>query len=78
MLIGTALTAVVASMPVPWLPAALQPSSVFPISWLWYGPVGCLFTLIVAYLLSLAWPAPRFDAIARLTLRGSARDLALD
>lgn len=73
MIVGTALTAVVASMPVTWLPAALQPSSVFPISWLWYGPVGCLFTLIVAYLLSLAWPAPRFDAIARLTLRGSTR-----
>lgn len=69
MLVGTALTAVVAQMPVTWLPAALQPESVFPIAWLWYGPVGCVFTLIIGYLLSLARPAPRPEAIAPLTLR---------
>jgi len=69
-LVGTAMTAVVARMPVPWLPSALQPASVFPISWLWYGPAGCLFTLVVGYVLSLARPAPRLDQIARLTLRG--------
>jgi sodium-coupled monocarboxylate transporter 8/12 len=67
MIIGTALTAVVASMPVAWLPSALQPSSVFPISWLWYGPAGCLLTLIVGYGLSLVRPAPRVEAIAELT-----------
>jgi Na+/proline symporter len=68
---GTALTAVVARMPVPWLPDVLQPSSVFPISWLWYGPAGCLFTLVIGYVLSLARPAPRLDEIAPLTLQGS-------
>jgi len=67
---GTALTAVVAAMPVAWLPDVLQPSSVFPISWLWYGPAGCLFTLIIGYLLSLARPAPELQKIAPLTLRG--------
>jgi SSS family transporter len=67
MIVGTALTAVVASMPLAWLPPALQPTSVFPISWLWYGPVGCVFTLIVGYGLSLARPAPRREEIAELT-----------
>jgi|tagenome__1003787_1003787.scaffolds.fasta_scaffold20925038_2 SSS family transporter len=67
MIVGTALTAVVARMPVPWLPAALQPPSVFPISWLWYGPVGCVLTLVVAYALSLMRPAPQPAAIAELT-----------
>lgn len=71
-IIGTALTAVLAAMPVPWLPSALQPSSVFPISWLWYGPAGCLFTLIVGYLLSLMRPAPDPRTIAPLTLTGLA------
>jgi SSS family transporter len=69
---GTAVTAVVATMPVQWLPSVLQPSSVFPISWLWYGPVGCLFTLLIGYLLSLARPAPELQKIASLTLRGLA------
>jgi SSS family transporter len=69
-LAGTALTAVVAQMPVPWLPGVLQPVSVFPISWLWYGPAGCLFTLLVGYALSLARPAPRLETIAPLTLLG--------
>jgi sodium-coupled monocarboxylate transporter 8/12 len=68
---GTALTAVVARMPVQWLPSVLQPSSVFPISWLWYGPVGCLFTMLIGYLLSLARPAPQPDKVASLTLRGA-------
>jgi SSS family transporter len=68
---GTALTAVVAAMPVQWLPSVLQPSSVFPISWLWYGPVGCLFTMVIGYVLSLARPAPQLDKVASLTLRGS-------
>src|SRR6266849_6197764 len=63
---GTALTAVVARMPVPWLPGVLQPSSIFPMSWLWYGPVGCLFTLLIGYLLSLARPAPELPKIASL------------
>src|SRR5712691_1739287 len=67
---GTALTAVVAAMPVHWLPSVLQPSSVFPISWLWYGPVGCLFTLLIGYLLSLARPATELQKIAPLTLKG--------
>jgi SSS family transporter len=67
---GTALTALVATMPVSWLPGVLQPSSVFPISWLWYGPAGCLFTMIIGYLLSLARPAPELQKIASLTLRG--------
>ncbi len=67
---GTVVTAVVATMPVHWLPSVLQPSSVFPISWLWYGPVGCLFTLLIGYLLSLARPAPELPKIASLTLRG--------
>src|SRR5262249_28115172 len=49
MLVGPALTAVVAQMPVAWLPASLQPDSVFPIAWLWYGPVGCVLTLLVGY-----------------------------
>ena len=66
---GTALTAVVARMPVQWLPSVLQPSSVFPISWLWYGPVGCLFTLLIGFVLSLARPAPRLDKIASLTFQ---------
>ncbi len=69
---GTALTAVVATMPVHWLPSVLQPSSVFPISWLWYGPVGCLFTMLIGYLLSLARPAPKPQKIESLTLRGLA------
>jgi sodium-coupled monocarboxylate transporter 8/12 len=73
MIAGTALTAVVAAMPVPWLPAAFQPSSVFPISWLWYGPVGCVFTLIAGYTLSWARPAPLMERIAVLTFRGSRR-----
>jgi sodium-coupled monocarboxylate transporter 8/12 len=68
---GTALTALVARMPVQWLPSVVQPSSVFPISWLWYGPAGCLFTLVIGYVLSLARPAPQLDAIASLTLQGS-------
>jgi sodium-coupled monocarboxylate transporter 8/12 len=68
---GTALTAVVARMPVQWLPSVLQPSSVFPISWLWYGPAGCLFTLVIGYVLSLARPAPQLEKIASLTLQGS-------
>jgi Na+/proline symporter len=67
---GTALTAVVATMPVSWLPGVLQPSSVFPISWLWYGPAGCVFTMLIGYLLSLTRPAPELQAIAPLTLRG--------
>jgi SSS family transporter len=71
-IVGTALTAVLAAMPVPWLPGALQPASVLPISWLWYGPAGCLFTLIAGYLLSLLRPAPDARAIAPLTLRGLA------
>jgi len=66
---GTAVTAVVAAMPVNWLPSVLQPSSIFPISWLWYGPVGCLFTMLIGYLLSLARPAPELQRIAHLTLR---------
>jgi len=70
MLAGTALTAVVARMPVAWLPGAIQPASMFPISWLWYGPAGCLFTLVVGYMLSLARPAPKLATIAPLTLRG--------
>jgi SSS family transporter len=69
-LAGTALTAVVARMPVAWLPSVLQPASVFPISWLWYGPAGCVFTLLVGYALSLARPAPRLETIAPLTLFG--------
>ena len=69
-IIGTALTAVVATMPVDWLPSALQPSSVFPISWLWYGPVGCLLTMAIGYLLSLTRPAPEAHRVAVLTLRG--------
>jgi len=75
MILGTALTAVVAAMPVPWLPEALQPASVFPISWLWYGPVGCVCTLIVGYALSLARPAPRAADIAALTFGGTAREV---
>ncbi|MBI3403235.1 MAG: sodium/solute symporter [Acidobacteria bacterium] len=76
---GTALTAVVAAMPVSWLPAVLQPSSVFPISWLWYGPAGCLFTLIVGYLLSLTRPAPAPHEITSLTLRAQLKQVvALD
>jgi SSS family transporter len=71
MIAGTALSAVVASMPVRWLPAAIQPSSIFPISWLWYGPVGCLFTLVAAYVLSLVRPAPDRDSIVLLTFGGS-------
>ncbi len=67
---GTALTAVVARMPVPWLPGVLQPSAIFPISWLWYGPAGCLFTLLIGYGLSLARPAPQPDKIASLTFAG--------
>jgi SSS family transporter len=67
---GTALTAVVATMPVSWLPGAVQPASVFPISWLWYGPAGCVFTMFIGYLLSLARPAPEAQTIAPLTLRG--------
>ena len=67
MIAGTALTAVVARMPVAWLPAALQPPSIFPIAWLWYGPVGCVLTLIVGYALSLMRPAPRVEQIAELT-----------
>ena len=69
-LIGTAVTALVASMPLAWLPAAWQPSSVFPISWLWYGPVGCVATMAIGYALSLAWPAPARQAVWPLTLRG--------
>ncbi|MBZ5556406.1 MAG: sodium/solute symporter [Acidobacteriia bacterium] len=69
---GTALTAVVAAMPVSWLPGALQPASVFPISWLWYGPAGCVFTMLIGYLLSLARPAPELQTIAPLTLGGVA------
>src|SRR5262249_48094947 len=57
MIAGTALTAVVAR--------------VSPISWLWYGPVGCVFTLLVGYALSLARPAPDPKEIATLTLAGS-------
>jgi SSS family solute:Na+ symporter len=72
---GTAVTAVVATMPVQWLPSVLQPSSVFPISWLWYGPVGCLFTMVIGYLLSLARPAPELQKVASLTLRGLAPNL---
>jgi sodium-coupled monocarboxylate transporter 8/12 len=72
MLAGTALTAVVAAMPLRWLPAWIQPDAVFPISWLWYGPVGCVFTLILGYALSLARPAPRGEKIAALTLEGAA------
>ena len=70
MLVGTALTAVVARMPVAWLPSALQPASVFPIAWLWYGPAGCVFTLLAGYALSLLRPAPQLERIAPLTLRG--------
>lgn len=69
-IIGTALTAVVAAMPVYWLPGVLQPSSIFPISWLWYGPAGCAFTLIVGYVLSLMRPAPDSRIVVPLTLRG--------
>ena len=69
-IIGTALTAVVAAMPVYWLPGVLQPSSIFPISWLWYGPAGCVFTLIVGYVLSLMRPAPDSRIVVPLTLRG--------
>jgi SSS family transporter len=68
MIIGTVLTALVAKMPVHWLPGFLQPSSVFPISWLWYGPAGCLFTVAVGYLLSLTRPAPKSIKIASLTM----------
>ena len=67
MIVGTALTALVARMPVTWLPAALQPAAVFPIAWLWYGPVGCVLTLIIGYGLSLVQPAPRVERIAELT-----------
>ncbi len=77
MLVGTALTAVVASMPLPWLPQWLQPSSVFPISWLWYGPVGCLFTLGAGYVLSLTRPAPPFEELAPLTFAGRKADTVI-
>src|SRR5262249_54339977 len=76
MLVGTALTAVVAQMPVTWLPPALQPESVFPIAWLWYGPVGCVLTLAIGYAMSFARPAPPLEAIAPLTLRGVTRTAA--
>jgi sodium-coupled monocarboxylate transporter 8/12 len=67
MLAGTALSALVAAMPVAWLPASIQPDAVFPISWLWYGPVGCVLTLILGYALSLARPAPEGAQVAELT-----------
>jgi len=67
MLIGAALTAIVAAMPLAWLPQSMQPASVFPISWLWYGPVGCVLTLILGYTLSLARPAPQMEKVAELT-----------
>jgi len=65
--VAAALTAIVAAMPLAWLPQSMQPASVFPISWLWYGPVGCVLTLILGYTLSLARPAPQMEKVAELT-----------
>jgi SSS family solute:Na+ symporter len=69
-IVGTAMTAVVATMPVAWLPSALQPPAVFPLSWVWYGPVGCLVTLAIGYGSSLLRPAPDPQEVAALTRRG--------
>ena len=57
-IVGTALTAAIASYT--------------PISWLWYGPIGCVLTLIIGSVLSLARPAPDRQKIASLTVRGAA------
>lgn len=74
--IGTALTALVATIrnnkyhvPLHWLPIQMQPESIYPISWLWYGVVGCAFTIIIGYGLSLLAPAPKPENIASLTFR---------
>jgi hypothetical protein len=48
----------------------IQPWSVFPSSWLWYGPAGCVFTMLIGYLLSLARPAPELPtSVADLARR---------
>jgi SSS family transporter len=41
-----------------------------PISWLWYGPVGCLATVLIGLPVSFLRPSPRPDQIDRLTVWG--------
>ncbi|HZP85056.1 MAG TPA: sodium/solute symporter [Chthonomonadaceae bacterium] len=38
------------------------------ISWLWYGPVGCLGTVLVGYPLSFLRPTRQSESVARLTV----------
>jgi SSS family transporter len=40
------------------------------ISWLWYGPVGCLATVVIGYPFSFLWPGRQPEQIARLTVWG--------
>jgi Na+/proline symporter len=41
-----------------------------PVSWLWYGPAGCLATMVVGFALSYLRPSPRAEAVERLTVWG--------
>ena len=44
------------------------------ISWLWYGPVGCVVTLVAGALASLVRPAPPAEEVLPLTLRGGKHE----
>ena len=48
------------------------------ISWLWYGPIGCLATVLIGYPASLFRPALGAEQVDRLTVWGGDSPEAVD